>query len=580
MTILKEQLTDFKEKFEQAQKLIDECKSDSLEPYKSHYKSRDILQSLETSLVKIIDETKDERDLVVFKAILGYILKDIGKINSFVEETNQAELYLNKCLEILESDQLEPEVIICYVDTLNQLGILWSKLGDNEKSKDYLLRSEKVAREFKEINRKPLTIYDSFGNDPDEIEKGKGEESLEKTCTLTFFYLAQVYGTDGDLEASGKYCHITLNRQLELNDYEPVDWALNAATLSQYYFGKNMLKQSRHLLAAANFMLENYSDELETKELNEEQRGAAVENLKHRTADVSLCFVKYCLYLLTTSIERLMQEKEESSKETDPAQFQVNEHCENFALDLSLYEREVADEFVLTFDDAKEVFLVAQSHLNKAKEYYSLDTEASQYSRIIQDYAHLFKHLAFFEEVPNTRSKLHKRRADQLESVLGELNTTYYMNICRELMFELGLTYSDMLDIKCDQLKFKEVQPTALSKINVLCHKAIKKFQDFEDTYKDKRTGDVLGNLDVDELQVVACANFNLGRLYYKIITPDKRMQLDNTNSSYKHYMNFISYCDKNPAIAERMKGELGVTRNMCELLPLKIKKLMDEIRT
>lgn len=578
MTILKEQLTDFKEKFEQAQKLIEECKSDTLEPYKNHYKSRDILLEVEISLKKIIGETKDEHDSVVFKAILGYVLKDIGKINSFVEETNQAELYLNKSLEVLEKNQLEPEAVICYVDTLNQLGILWSKLQDNDKSKDYLLRSEKIAREFKGSSKKPLTIFDVFGTS-DEVEKGKGQESLEKTCTLTFFYLAQVFGTAGDLEESGKYCHITLNRQLELDDYEPVDWALNAATLSQYYFGKNMLKQSRHLLAAANFMLGNYSEELDKKELNEEQRGAAVENLKHRTADVSLCFAKYCLYILATSIERLMQEKEESSRETDPAQFQVSEHCENFALDLSLYEREVTDEFVLTFDDAKEVFLVAQSYLNKAKEYYSLDTEASQYSRIIQDYAHLFKHLAFFEEDPNTQSKLHKRRADQLEGVLSELNATYYMNICRELMFELGLTYSDMLDIKCDQLKFKEVQPTALSKINSLCHKAIKKFQDFEDTYKDKRTGDVPENLDVDELQVVACANFNLGRLYYKIITPDKRMQLDNTSSSYKHYMVFISYCDKNAAIAERMKGELGVTRNMCELLPLKIKKLMDEIK-
>lgn len=577
MTILKEKLSDFKEKFEQAQKLIEECKSDTLEPYKNHYKSREILLELEIELEKIISATKDSRDLLVFQAILGYIQKDIGKINSFVEETNQAEVYLNKSLELTESNQLEPEVIICFVDTLNQLGILWSKLQDNDKSKDYLLRSEKAANEFKETGKEPLTIFDVFGTS-DEVEKGKGVESLEKTCTLTFFYLAQVFGTAGNLEESGKYCHLTLRRQLELNDYEPVDWALNSATLSQFYFGKNMLKQSRHLLGAATYMLGNYTEELEKKELNEDQRAAAVENLKHRTADVDLCYAKYCIYILTTSIERLMQEKEESSKETDPAQFQLNEKCEKFSLDLSLYERELADDFVLTFEDAKEVFATAQSHLNKAKEHYSLESEASQYARIIQDHAHLFKHLAFFEDDASTQSKLHKRRADQLEAVLTQLNPTYYMNICRELMFELGLTYSDMLDIKCDQLKFNEVQPSALSKINALCHKAIKKFQEFEDTYKDKKTGVVPDNLDVDELQVVACANFNLGRLYYKIITPDKRMQLDNTSSSYKHYKIFIDSCEKHPLIAERMKGELGVTRNMCELLPLKMKKLNEEI--
>lgn len=577
MTILKEKLTDFKEKFEQAQKLIDECKSDTLEPYKNHYKSRDILIDLEVKLEKVIEKTEDSRDKLVFKAILGCILKDIGKINSFVEETNQAEVYLNKSLELLEDDKLEPEVVICYVDTLNQLGILWSKLQDNERSIEYLSKGVDAAKAFKDTEKKPLTIFDVFGTF-DEVEQGKGEESLEKTCTLTYFYLAQVFGAIGDLESSGKYCHLTLKRQLELKDYEPVEWALNAATLSQFYFGKNMLKQSRHLLAAANDMLGNYSDELDKKEMTEDQRAAAVDNLKHRTADVDLCYAKYCIYILATSIERLMQEKEESSKETDPVQFQVNEQCEQFDLELSLYEREITDEFVLTFDDAKEVFLAAQSYLNKAKAYYTLENEASQYARIIQDHAHLFKHLAFFDDDAGTQAKLHKRRADQLEGVLTQLNQTYYMNICRELLFELGLTYSDMLDIKCDQMKFNEVQPTALSKINALCHKAIKKFQEFEDTYRDKKTGAVPDTLDVDELQVVAVANFNLGRLYYKIITPDKRMQVENVSNSYKHYMILIDYCERHKVIGERMKGELGVTRNMCELLPLKVKKLMDEI--
>lgn len=577
MTILKEQLSDIKEKFELAQKLIEECKSDTLEPYKNHYKSGEILTELETKLEKNISDKGDEKDLLVFKAILGYVLKDIGKINSFVDETNLADAYLNKSLNLLESNYLEPEVIICYVDALNQLGILWSKLEDNEKSKEFLIKSEKSANAFRATGKKPLTVFDIFGTS-DEIEKGKGEESLEKTCTLTYFYLAQVYGTSGELEISGKYCHLTLKRQLELNDFEPVEWALNAATLSQYYFGKNMLRQSRHLLAAANYMLGIYSDELEKKELTEEQRAAAIENFKHRTADVDLCYAKYCIYILTTSIERLMQEKEESKKETDPAQFQLNEEYEKFSLDLDLYEREVIDDFVLTFEDAKEVFIAAQSYLNKAKEYYSLENEASQYSRIVQDYAHLFKHLAFFEEDPGIQSKLHKRRADQLEGVLSQLNPTYYMNICRELMFELGLTYSDMLDIKCDQLKYHDVQPTALSKINVLCHKAIKKFKEFEDSYKDKKTGEIPENLEVDEVQVVACANFNLGRLYYKIITPDKRMQLENTSNSYKHYKIFIDFCEKHQLVAERMQGELGVTKSMCELLPLKIKKLMEEI--
>ncbi|CAG9799897.1 unnamed protein product [Chironomus riparius] len=578
MTILKEKLSDFKEKFEEAQKLIEETKTETLEPYKNHYRAREILCELEKNLLNVSDSFKDdEDDRLTINAILGYVMKDIGKISMFVDETSLAQKYFQRTIELLEVDKNSLKIIVCFVDVLNQLGILWSKLDDVEKSKSYLLKSEETANQFKEMSKiQPLTIFDVFGTS-DEIEKGKGQVSLEKTCTLTYFYLAQVFGQLGDLDTSAKYCHLTLNRQLELKDYDPVEWALNSATLSQYYFGKNMLKQSRHLLAASSYMLANFSVDLEACELLEDQRAAATENLKHRTADVDLCFAKYCMYIIKTSIERLLQE-DESGTDTDAAQFKINTSCERFPLELSVYEQQVTDQFVLTYEDAKHVFLEAQSYLNKAKEYYNLDSEASQYARIIQDYASLFKHLAFFEDDTANQAKLHKRRADQLEAVQKELNPTFYLNICRELMFELGLTYSDMLDIKCEKLKFEEVQPQTLSKINKLCHKAIEKFQEFIDSYKDKKTNEIPETLDIDDYQAIGCAHFNLGRLFYKIITPDKKMQLDNTQKSLLNYKTFLNYCDKHKEVGERMKGEKGVTQSMAELLPHKIKKLMDEI--
>lgn len=145
-------------------------------------------------------------------------------------------------------------------------------------------------------------------------------------------------------------------------------------------------------------------------------------------------------------------------------------------------------------------------------------------------------------------------------------------------MFELGLTYSDLLDIKCDKLKFQDVLPQTLSKVNKICRKAIDKFQEFIDSYIDKKTNEIPATLDIDEYQAIACAHFNLGRLFYKIITPDKKMQLENIQSSYNNYKIFIDYCEKHQEISERMKGEKGVTQSMVELLPHKIKKLMDEI--
>lgn len=42
----------------------------------------------------------------------------------------------------------------------------------------------------------------------------------------------------GQTERAATYCHTTLQRQLQLNQFSPMEWALNAATLSQYYITK------------------------------------------------------------------------------------------------------------------------------------------------------------------------------------------------------------------------------------------------------------------------------------------------------------------------------------------------------
>lgn len=59
---------------------------------------------------------------------------------------------------------------------------------------------------------------------------------IEKTHSVTF-YNAVICHT-GETERAATYCHSTLQRQLQLNQFNPMEWALNAATLSQYYITK------------------------------------------------------------------------------------------------------------------------------------------------------------------------------------------------------------------------------------------------------------------------------------------------------------------------------------------------------
>lgn len=153
----------------------------------------------------------------------------------------------------------------------------------------------------------------------------------------------------------------------------------------------------------------------------------------------------------------------------------------------------------------------------------------------------------------------------------------------REIWYELALIYSKMLDVKLSKLDSLTASdrpsPHALNKINKLCEKSISKFQKFLESYKvPLDTLEVPAGIDNCELQPVYFAYFHIGRLYYKVITPDRRMQLDNVQNSFRYYHHFVKNCEQNETVGAHFKAEMGVCKEMNTLLPLKIKKLLNEL--
>uniref|UniRef100_A0A182Q2X4 KIF-binding protein n=1 Tax=Anopheles farauti TaxID=69004 RepID=A0A182Q2X4_9DIPT len=584
MKITKENLTDIREDYEKAHRLIDEeSKNDPpTEPFRSHYIARDVLNSALRKvkiLAEALEPTSDAASTV--RCIHANILKDIAKITTFVEEP-RGDVLLKEALELIEIDRGTVPTINIHIEILNQLGIMACNVSNFDDSKQYLDQAKNIYAETKEMERQPLTMADLFGT-KEEVEKGKGEKLLESNHTLTLYYLAQVFGFQENLAESARYCHITLKRQLEYNEFEHVDWALNAATLSQFYFPKNHLAQARHLLAASTYMLNRYETEVVEKITNEAERAEKEETLRYRMADVGRCWAKYGLHILVTSKERLgMDDDPVEGTQSEPPLTPVKKMDRFTGLDLAAYEDQVAAEFCLTFDDAKLVMLNSLSWLNKAKEYYTKETEASQYAKILQDIASLYKHLAFFEEDDGNQCKLYKRGADQLEEIVEILNATYYQTICREAWYELGLTYSNMLDVKLSQLDEMQSNerptPHALNKINHLCEKSIRNFIKFIESYKiELETLELPDNIEEDESHPILYAYFHIGRLYYRLITPDKRLKLKNTENSLFYYSRFVACC-QDERMRPRFAQELSVCKEMISLLPLKVEKLKNEI--
>lgn len=248
-------------------------------------------------------------------------------------------------------------------------------------------------------------------------------------------------------------------------------------------------------------------------------------------------------------------------------------------LELTSYEDQISADYCLTFDDAKLVYHFVIMWLDQAKEYYKPDTEATEYAKIIKDYAELYQHIAFFEEDPVNQSKMQKRRAKYYEDLLELLNPVFYMAICRECWYGAGLAYCAILDIKLDVLKANRTPtPQELQKINQVCQKAIDNFQLFVKSYMDKDSQILKSNLTTEEQHSVLYAYFHLGRLHYKMITPDHVQQLENMENCLKFYKLFTEECVVRKEASESLQAEIGVCREMINLLPLKIANVRKRI--
>ncbi|KAM3963724.1 KIF-binding protein [Aphomia sociella] len=585
----KEIINDFKENYGKVRKLLDEdSKNDpENEPYLSKYKAKEILSSMRDCLGNVL-KTESNLDKIKLEAMLGAVLLNIGIIDMETEDFPSSEKVLIEAEELLTQNSDKPEIVTTLINIYNNLGILWSNRDEPEKAKSYLLKAKDLYEAFKCTLQMPLPIEHVITN---AGEAAIGDFMLlEKAHTLTLYYLAQVFGSLKENLKSAIYCHVTLRRQLQYSDYEPIDWSLNAATLSQFFAEQNGFFQSRHHLAAASTILDQYEGQLRENESNDEVSLAKLETFKHRSADVARCWAKYCLLLMTSSKARLMNDAERMTEAITDMSNLTLEDTENICggnmktlifpdIDVSKYESKIGDKFLLTYQDAREVFLSCQTWLNKAKEYYKLDSLASDYIELIQDSSQSYSYLAFFEEDDERRAKMHKRRVDMLEDLIKEINPTYYLQYCRQLWFELGEVYSDILNIKLDKVNSIKEKPSphALKKVNMLCEKSIENYEQFLNSVKDKN-GQMPRKLEFELIRPVISAYAFIGRNSMKRIAVDKNIQLKNVQKSYDSYNAVVEICNIDKDAAAMMHEEYSLCQEMVKIFPIKIKRLQTEL--
>ncbi|EDV57801.1 protein KBP homolog [Drosophila erecta] len=586
MVIPKEILSDYKELYEKANRLVEEeSRSDPpTDPFRSHYKARDVLNDLKKQLddqlvsVQASEEDGGQDDLC-YQSLLAFVCRDLGRVYIYTEEQSEGEKMLNRCLELVTPFKDRPEGIVPYIGSINELSIVLASKEEYKKGLDILLEAEKIYENFKESGLKPLVIQDLF-NPPEDGQESQeaGRKELESLYTLVSFYMAQMYGHLGEPEKSAKCCHRTLHRQLESKTYDAIDFALNTATLSQFYIGEKRFQEARHHLAAATLIMAEYEVHMLEPEMSERQRQEVSETFKHRYADVARCWAKYGLYLMNTSKLRLMRdEDDEEAKNLEMVmrnlQLVEAEKTRFAGLDLTACENRISCEYCLTFDDAKLVFHFVNEWLDIAKDYYKAENEATEYSKIMQDYAEAYEHIAFFEENPENQAKMEKRRAKYLEDLLDLLDPIFYMKICRECWYRAGTAHAAVMDVRLDIIRATRTpSPEEIKKVNQSCMKAIKHFESYVKSYLVKPPSEEWRpNMDVEEQRHMLYAHFHIGRIYYKLISAHPLQQLEHLTMCHTYYKRFDAGCQLHKEAAETLQGEIGVVREMLQLLPLKI---------
>ena len=551
------------------------------------------------------------------------------------EEIESGERICSRILQELDTLSVDQAAALTYnplifnlkLSCFVELIFIWSHRSDYNKCIQILNAIDEMYQVYKSDSVKNFL---DFGGDEEELlslpfdpseliclnteltAKAR-RTSFESLYTHSLFYSAQIYGKLDEKVKSAYYCQLTLQRQIDEHNedltekspleaeaklkqqplekvcFNPLDWATHAAALSQYYVCEGDFATARHCICCADSILEKLNA---AKSSGGEE---ADEKLNEQTQSIRRCWGKYTIELLRFAKRKLLEsadlpDQQRLLAELDrTSKFHFNIPADLY--DLKQVELEaITSNIPLDYEQARQVFLKAQSILNKAKEYFKLDGFVTDHSEIVRDLSDLYSCLIFFEPDPDRRCKMHKRRLDLLVPICDEINEQFYLTVKRQYLFDIGSILSEMMDLKIEILTEKQEKNSisrlemkgAAKKINQLAHESIKRFEAFLTTMKVQPERKVLPDtFDDHNVRPALLAKFYLGRLHSKIITTDTAARLDNCKNTLDCYTYLVSYCERHgEAATATMQVEYQICKEMIAFLPAKMDKLRLTITT
>ena len=512
-------------------------------PFLSLYSAREKLLSIQDMLKNSVpSDVQEFTEEITSLRVHVLTLLAINYINT--EETSRGQEEFEKVLDLANSVTCQEKVAFALMSSLNQLGVLWGNRNEPQRSLKLLLQAKSVY----ESNSAPPTDRDWLHGQLRDV--GEREREFEDLHTHTLFYLAQVYANLDEPKLAAEYCQLTLSRQLETKMFDPIEWSMNVAGISQYYINVLNFPQARHCLAAGTVMLSRFNVE---EQLNETLK----EKFEQASADLSRCWVKYCLLLLRKSCDY------QSGGSTAIEKLDVVHKFE--PLELTDIEKEVESDIVEGYPSARSVFLFGQRHIDIAKSFFTLEEHASDNVSIVQDHSKLFYLLSYFESDIAIKCRMHKRRIDMLTALIPELNPQHYLVLVRQLVYEVAEAYAEMGNLKILSAEDESAPSQArVTKINSLLESSIAYYQKYIDTFS--------GPIDLEYTSYYLTAKLGICRLHTKLLCGSLIEEVSHLETALKGYQWLVDYCISHANEVDQVfKEEFGLCQEMVELLPQKI---------
>ncbi|KAF7231951.1 hypothetical protein EG68_03918 [Paragonimus skrjabini miyazakii] len=237
-----------------------------------------------------------------------------------------------------------------------------------------------------------------------------------------------------------------------------------------------------------------------------------------------------------------------------------------------------------TYDAAALVFRLTSYGLSQASQYYTMDEHCSDAVVIGQNLSKAYRLMATFELNESRQCCIHKRRIDLLDRLLRPLSQKHYQLLCRQLMFELAGALTTLRDLKHQAYEHlrdahSERNPHYARKANALARRTLTVYQQFLATFP--RSGSQSFSteaLSEDELRLVMLAHFYSARLHSKMIPANRTERISNVTKAFNQYNYVVSLVDshlrRHPTSNIGQAEEVNIAREMVSLLPIKLNRL------